>query len=197
VTPDARERILRTAAELFARLGVRGVGVEAVVEHADVSRQELLALFPSKAGLVAEVMRRAHADWRRRLAEDVAARGGDPAARLLHVFDALAELCALPDVRTSPFFALRLELTADEQPTADAAADHAQRLRLWLTDLARAAGAPDPSLLAAQLHQLVRGVIVMSRERDGDAGSLARATAAALLAAHGVAPPAAPPSGGT
>jgi len=183
---EPRERILRAAADLFDRMGVAAVGVEAVIEHADVTRQELLALFPSKAGLVAEVMRRSHGEWRRRLAEDVAARDLTAAGRLLAVFDALAALCALPDVRTSPFFALRLELTADEQPTADAAADHAARLRAWLTDLARVAGAGDPSLLAAQLHQLMRGVIVMARERDEDAAALARATAAALLAAHGV-----------
>jgi AcrR family transcriptional regulator len=38
-TPDTRERILRTASELFYREGTRAVGVDLIVERAGLPRR--------------------------------------------------------------------------------------------------------------------------------------------------------------
>ena len=51
-TAPARERILASAYELFARRGIRAVGVDEVIQHADVAKATLYRHFASKDELV-------------------------------------------------------------------------------------------------------------------------------------------------
>ena len=77
-----RERILKAADELFYRLGIRAVGVDAIAEAAGTNKMTLYRHFPSKDDLVAEYLRqkgkRAEALWERLEAE----HPGDPRAQL-------------------------------------------------------------------------------------------------------------------
>src|ERR1044072_9276749 len=52
-----RQRILAAADELFKRVGVRGVGVEAIAEAAGTNKMTLYRHFDSKDELVAEWLR--------------------------------------------------------------------------------------------------------------------------------------------
>ena len=52
-----RERILAAASDLFYRLGVRAVGVEAIAAAAGTNKMTLYRHFPSKDALVAEYLR--------------------------------------------------------------------------------------------------------------------------------------------
>ena len=182
---SAREQILASAVELFVHNGIRAVGIEAVTEHSGVTRSALYREFPSKDGLVAEVLRRRDLAWREWF-EEAIFRATDPAERLLAVFDALETWFAQPDFRGSPFINVRAELIGEEHPGLTAAADHVRRVRECLTELAVAAGAPDPATLAAQIQQLMKGAIVMAQEHEPRAAELARRTARTLLVESGL-----------
>lgn len=176
-----REVVLRSAWELFAAHGIRAVGVDAIVERAGVRRSDLYRMFPSKDGLVAEVLRRSDADWLRRLSAGVAGTA-DPADRLRAVFDVLAEWFAEPGFRGSPFLSVRIELASEEHPAIEAAAEHVRRVRAFLAAIAREAGAAAPDELAAQLQQVMKGAIVMAMEGDTEAAAIASRSAAVLIA---------------
>jgi TetR/AcrR family transcriptional repressor of nem operon len=61
-----RERILKRAAGLFRREGYRAVGIDRIMEAADLTRGGFYAHFPSKAALFAEVLEQ-ESDFARRL----------------------------------------------------------------------------------------------------------------------------------
>jgi AcrR family transcriptional regulator len=48
----ARERILESAYDLFSQRGIRGVGIDEVIERAAVAKATLYRHFPSKDDLV-------------------------------------------------------------------------------------------------------------------------------------------------
>lgn len=68
-----RERILAQAAGLFRRHGYEGVGIDRIMEAADLTRGGFYAHFPSKAALFAEVLA-LEADFEKRLAAAADAR---------------------------------------------------------------------------------------------------------------------------
>src|SRR5947207_15495946 len=80
--PRPRDRILTAASDLFYRLGIRAVGVEAIAEAAGTNKMTLYRHFDSKDALVAEYLRRlataAGGFW----TELEAAHPGDPRGQL-------------------------------------------------------------------------------------------------------------------
>jgi AcrR family transcriptional regulator len=178
--PPPRERLLKAADELFYAEGVNSVGIDRVIERADVARASLYSTFGSKDELI-----RAYLEHRMEISKArlraAAEANADPRERLLSVFDAQAALFARPGYHGCAFN----RATAEAQP-GSAAYDVPRAYRRWLRDylrdLAAAAGAPDPDTLASQIHLLYDGAM-MAASLDGNAGVTAasRAAAAALL----------------
>src|SRR5919198_6538056 len=87
-----RERLLDTAYELFSRRGIRGVGIEEVIEHAGVAKATLYRHFPSKDDLVLAFLERRHQHWTDDIHEaQTRHTDGRPEDRLLAIFDVLGE----------------------------------------------------------------------------------------------------------
>src|SRR6476620_2655689 len=85
--PNARERILDSAYELFSRNGIQAVGIDAVISRSGVARQTLYRHFASKQDLVLAFLERREDQWTRGwLEEEVNARASEPAARLVELF---------------------------------------------------------------------------------------------------------------
>ena len=177
-----RDRLLEAASELFYAEGVQSVGIDRVIERAGVAKASLYSTFGSKEGLVCAYLGARHEETLARLRSAVAATE-DPVERILAVFDAQARLFRTPDFQGCAFVA-----AAAEAPTGgriDAAAESYRHDVLTLfEELASAAGAHDPALLAGQL-QLVYdgGGLAASMDRNPDIAKAARAAAAALIAA--------------
>src|SRR5918997_7119329 len=107
----ARERVLDTAYELFSRRGIRGVGVEEVIERAGVAKATLYRHFPSKDDLVLAFLERREERWTRGLVEAEARRRGEtPEERLLAVFDVFDEWFRGAAFDTCAFINVLLEL---------------------------------------------------------------------------------------
>src|SRR5204862_5995436 len=77
-----RERILSASGDLFYRLGIRAVGVEAIADAAGTNKMTLYRHFSSKDELVAEYLRRLAAEAGKFWGNLAAAHPDDPRAQL-------------------------------------------------------------------------------------------------------------------
>ncbi len=181
---DTRRRILDTAAELFYREGVRGVGVDRIAAESDVAKMTLYAHFKSKDELVVAWLRRRDEEWMGWLESAVERRNG---TGLLAVFDAMREWFEKPDFRGCAFINAHAELGWSNPAAAEIVTSHKQALTEYLARLARSEGAAEPEALARELLLLVEGAIVTaSIQRDPRAADDARSAAAKLIASFGL-----------
>jgi AcrR family transcriptional regulator len=188
-TPEgaARDRILRTAYELFLRNSVTTVGVDRVVAEAEVAKTTLYRHFPSKDDLAVAVLRRHEDVWTRDWLEaEIVSRAGTPAGRLLAVFDALDDWFRRDDYEGCLFTRTLLETRDPASPVRIAAATGLGNVRAILRRLAEAAGAVDPDALALQIQTLLLGAIVEAVYGDQDVAKEARSVAAFVLEQNGI-----------
>jgi AcrR family transcriptional regulator len=192
---NARDRILRTATDLFYAYGIRGVGIDRIIAESGVAKATLYAHFRSKDELVLAYLRQADEKWRRMLREAAAAAGDDPREQLAGMFDAIGapgDPRALHDTegsgRAGSFRGCAFINSASESqpgtPVHKATIEHKRRVREWVEGLAAEAGAAQPALLARQLTVLLDGAMsAASIEPVPEVVPAARASAQALVAA--------------
>ena len=63
-TPSARDRILRTAHDLFYRDGIRATGIDRVIAESGVAKLTFYRHFPSKNDLIRAYLDYRHQRWR-------------------------------------------------------------------------------------------------------------------------------------
>lgn len=182
--PSPRERLLEAASELFYAEGVHSVGIDRVIERAGVAKASLYSTFGSKEELVRAYLDERHASILGRLRAAVdAVDPGDPVARILAVFDAQAELFPASDYRGCAFAAAAAEAPRDGRIN-EATRAYRRDIRALFTELATAAGAGDPALLARQLQIVYDGGSAAANlDRDASIAGPERAVAASLIAA--------------
>lgn len=180
---ETREHVLAVARELFYWEGIRATGVDRVAAEAGVSPTTLYRLWPSKDALVAAYVEREAAGYRAWFTAATGTPGDDARARVLGLFDALAEQVDPSVCRGCPFLIALGELPDAAHPGHREAVALKAWVRERLRELAVALGAADPDALADRLALLVDGVYgsVAARGADGPARE-ARALAAALIA---------------
>jgi AcrR family transcriptional regulator len=177
-----RDRLLEAASELFYAEGIQSVGINRVIEHAGVAKDSLYRTFGSKEALVCAYLDARHQETLGQLRSAVATTE-DPVERLLAVFDAQARLFRTPDFHGCAFAAAAAE--APPGGEVDAAAEsYRHDINALFSELAAAAGAPEPALLATQLQLIFDGAgLAAKMDRNPDIATPARAGASALIAA--------------
>jgi AcrR family transcriptional regulator len=185
--PSARDRILAAANELFYEEGIHSVGIDRVIERAGVAKASLYNTFGSKDELVRSYLLSRQAAREARISRKLA--GVDtPKARLLAIFDVLADVIAEPDFRGCAF-----QRASAEAPAGGSVQGVCDSSRGWtralMVDLASQAGVPDPDQLAQQLLLLYDGALAGARlDRDPSTAVAARTLAESLIdaaIAHG------------
>jgi AcrR family transcriptional regulator len=181
---DPRERILATSYDLFSRRGIRGVGVEEVIEQAGVAKATLYRHFASKDDLVLAFLERREQLWTREFVEAGArARGATPEEQLLAIFDVFDEWFRREDFEACSFINVLLEMGAPH-PAGEACVRHLENIRSIVRRLAEDAGIRDTDSFARSWHILMKGSIVSAAEGDGDAARRGQELARLLLAQH-------------
>jgi AcrR family transcriptional regulator len=178
--PSARQRLLAAADELFYDEGINTVGIDRVIERAGVAKASLYDCFGSKEELVRSYLQGRHEQRQLRL-QDRIARHDSPKARILAVFDSMAEQLARPDFRGCAF----VRASAEARP-GSSIKTMCEESRAWtrslFAQLATEAGAVHPDRLAQQLVILYDGASVSAHvDRNRDAAMEARAMVSALL----------------
>jgi AcrR family transcriptional regulator len=180
--PEARERILEAAYDLFSRNGIRAVGIDAIIEQSGVARMTLYRHFGSKDALVLAFLERREQRWTKDwLQREVRARAGGPADQLLAIFEIFDEWFQRQDFEGCSFINVLLEIGEPGSELHRASADYLARIRAFVAELAGEAGIADPDALAHKWHILMKGSIVAASEGDRDAAHRAREIATLVL----------------
>lgn len=181
--PTARERILETAFRLFYAHGPRGVGVDTIIDEAGVAKATLYKHFPSKDDLVLAYLDTVDRIWLGQLRSAARAAGEEPAVQLVGLFDALHSAARREGYHGCAF----INTAAESEPGTDIHArtvEHKHLVLVWVTDLARRAGAADPELLGRQLTLLLDGGLAAGvLGAEPSAAAAARAAAQTLVRA--------------
>jgi len=168
-TPDGasipRERLLRTASELFYREGIHAVGVDRIVDAAGVTRATFYRHFPGKEDLVEAYLGVEDANIRAALAAGEAG-AADPRRVVELVIEGLAEDVGRHHTRGCPFINAAAEYPDPDSRVRRAVQSHREWFRAELERILRAAGAADPSAAAAELV-LLRDAAMVGGYLDG------------------------------
>lgn len=190
-TESARERVLRVAGELFYERGFHAVGIDLIVERAEVAKATLYRHFPTKDDLIAAYLDDANERFWRWF-DGALAAGADPVEAIAGLFDAVATLATNPMCLGCAFQVTAAEFPDRAHRGHGVAVAHKDAVRARLRGLAVDAGARDPDELADGLLLLMDGAFAAARMYGPDnPGRHAGASARALLAAH-IADPASP-----
>jgi AcrR family transcriptional regulator len=182
--PDARERILATAYELFSRRAIRDVGIDEVIERAGVAKATLYRHFPSKDDLVIAFLERREERWTLAWVEAEARRRGDtPEDQLLAIFELFDEWFHRDDFEACSFVNVLLEM-GPAHPVGQASVRHLASIRSIVRRLAEEAALRDPDSFARSWHILMKGSIVSATEGDAEAAQRARSMAQLLIEQH-------------
>jgi AcrR family transcriptional regulator len=180
----ARERILETAYDLFARRGVRDVGVDEIIERSGVAKATLYRHFPSKDVLVLAFLERREELWTHGFVEAGARkRGQTPEEQLLAIFDVFDGWFRSKDFEACSFINVLLEL-GPRHEVGKASIDYLENIRGVVRSLAEEAGLRDVESFARSWHILMKGSIISATEGDVDAANRAQAMAASLIEQH-------------
>lgn len=183
--PSARERVFKSASELFYRKGIRAVGVEAIAAEANTTKMSLYRSFPSKDELVAEWLRN-HDTHFWQTWDDMARKfPGEPLKQIRAAFTLLSKHVSDPNARGCPIANAAVELTEKDHPAHKVIEKHKANLRNRLAELCKQMQARDPDLLADELFLLMEGaqVSIQTLGIRGPARNVAKA-ADNLIAAH-------------
>ena len=180
----ARERILNAAYDLFARRGIRDVGVDEIIERAGVAKATLYRHFPSKDALVLAFLERREQLWTRDFVEAGArGRGQTPEEKLLAIFDVFDEWFRNSEFEACSFINTLLEL-GPRHTVGKASIDYLENIRGVVRSLAEEAGLRDVESFARSWHILMKGSIISATEGDVDAAKRAQKMAKLLIDQH-------------
>jgi AcrR family transcriptional regulator len=154
-----RERIIRSARDLFRKHGLRGVGVDAIAEAADTNKMTLYRHFGSKDELIVACLFTAAAEEQKRWGDLAISFPGD-AQRQLRGWVEMAAVSAFEDARGCDIANAAIELAAGDHPARKVIEQFKTNYRDRLAQLCRKAGVRDADLLADALCLLLEGARV-------------------------------------
>ena len=185
VKSRVRDRIMKTASDLFYRHGIHAVGVDTIASEAGTNKMSFYRNFASKDDLVAEYLRgveRVGWTW---WDETVAAHAGNPRVQAESLFDVLVENTCDEDSRGCALANAAVEITEPEHPARPVIEKYKAEMRRRFRQLAREMGAREPNALGDSLMLLWEGAYLtrVTMGADGPVQGAAKA-ARALIAAY-------------
>ena len=181
-----RDRIMRTASDLFYCRGIHAVGVDAIASEAGTNKMSFYRNFTSKDELVAEYLREVEAEAWGWWDETVAAHAGDPRAQVEALFGLLFEKCCSEESRGCALANAAVEITEPDHPARPIIEKYKADMRRRFGKLAREMHARDADALGDSLMLLWEGSYLSrltSHSQHGPAENAAKG-ARTLIAAY-------------
>ena len=167
--PQARDRIVGAAADLFFSKGIRATGVDTLIEHAGVAKSTFYRHFRSKDQLVVAWLRSPQARW-----IDVVTAGLDeartpPARALVEFWDRLGDWAEREGFLGCPYLKTLAEVEEPSHVARHEVEAFVHEVDDFFTGTAAACGLRDPRELGLRLRLLAMGAltaIVVERSRE-------------------------------
>lgn len=159
-TSTARSRMLATAIELFKQNGIQTTSVDDIVEECGSARGTLYSHFGSKSGLIAAVLEEEGRQWREWFFDGLNSAGGTPQQQLLRIFDLLDSWFKEEGYSGCLFMNAIAECRSQDEEVRQATLNHKKIVNGRIRQIAKAAGASDPTTLTRQLDLLLDGLII-------------------------------------
>lgn len=183
---DVQQRILDTACQLFYAEGVRAVGIDLVIERAQIAKTSLYRYYRTKDDLVAAFLEREDREFWQQWDGAVAPHAPDAAAELDALLAWVGERVARPGYRGCPQLNVAAEFADPVHPARAISAAHRLEQRKRLAALCKRMGLKKPEVTASQLSLLIDGAFSSGSLLLGDsAGKVLRAAGRALVEAAG------------
>jgi AcrR family transcriptional regulator len=157
-----KDKVFQTAARLFYQNGYRAVGVDSIAAESGIGKMTLYRHYPSKDELIVAYLKDSNETFWSNFEQIT---GDAPSARekLQAFFHALQDYIKTPACYGCPFLNVASEYPETDYPGHQVALAHKQSVRERFRQLAKEAGARDPSSLADQLFLLMDGAYMASR----------------------------------
>jgi AcrR family transcriptional regulator len=180
-----RDRIMRTASDLFYCRGIRAVGVDTIASEAGTNKMSFYRSFASKDELVAEYLRAQEREGWQWWDETVAEHAGNPRAQLEALFDVLVTNACQEGSRGCALANAAVEITEPDHPARPIVERYKAEMRRRFRQLAHEMGAREPDSLGDALMLLWEGsyLTLLTLGRHGPVEGAAKA-ARALIAAY-------------
>jgi AcrR family transcriptional regulator len=188
-----RDRIIRTARELFYRQGIRAVGVDTITNEAGTNKMSFYRSFPSKDELVAEYLRDQEREGWEWWDEIIASHKGDARAQIEALFGELVSKACACESRGCALANAAVEITEEDHPARAVVEGYKKEMRRRFRSLAEGTGAADAAALGDALMLLWEGSYLTRLTFDASKGPNRRVAEAALklVDAYAAAPKAA------
>lgn len=160
--PSRRDELVRKAFDVFYQNGFHATGMDTLVRETGISKTSMYKYFRTKEELILAVLRLRDEEFRNRFARRIEQLADTPAGQMLALFDALDEWFHEDGFCGCLFIKAGAEYQDEDDPIHVQAAEHKRLLLDHFTDLAAAAGAPDPRGLSSKLMVLKEGAIVLA-----------------------------------
>lgn len=177
--PRVRDRIFKTACDLFYRHGIRGVGVDTIATEAGTNKMSFYRSFPSKDELVAEYLRDQVREGWAWWDSIIAPHAGNPRAQVEALFDAHALRSCTSDSRGCALANAAVEIDEEDHPAFRVLEEHKKELRQRFYQLAKELRAHEPQALGDSLLLLFEGSYLTQLTFHSKHGPAQNAAAAA------------------
>jgi AcrR family transcriptional regulator len=183
-----RERILKTASDLFYRFSINSVGIDRIIAESGVAKMTFYKHFPSKADLIATYLRYKSAVWFQMLSTSTERAGLTPVERVLAVFDALEQPLLAPSFRGCPFAKGMAEFGPEaNSPGVEATiAAYFTKLHGFVASLIEPLALSKPERAVIQILSLFEGSLVIAQSTRDPAIVQANREAARVLLENGI-----------
>ena len=184
IAVEKRRHIVETAYSLFKRDGFHATGIDKIIAEADVAKMTMYRHFPSKDGLIVEVL-----DWRAqrfgRQLDSLAQAASTPLEKIAAIFDWHERWFDSPDFHGCLFQHALAEFGMQDHAVFQAAMRQKRDLQLRMQRiLAQSMPKRRAEQVATVLFMLIEGATVLAKMGQGKAAvARARKAAAAILAA--------------
>jgi AcrR family transcriptional regulator len=180
---DKRQHIVKTAYALFKRLGYHATGIDRIIAEANVAKMTMYRHFPSKDGLIVEVLRYRAKRFNTQL-DRLAEKMATPEQKIGMIFDWYEHWFQSLDFHGCLFQHALAEFGDRGHPVFEAVAeqknDFKRRLRLILEETMPGHQAESVS---AALFMLLEGATLLAQMGQGDAAIRdARKAASSIIA---------------
>ena len=184
---EKRRHIVEMAYRLFKRDGFHATGIDKIIAEADVAKMTMYRHFPSKNGLIVDVL-----NWRaerfKRQLDQIAGAAMTPGEKIAAIFDWHERWFESPDFRGCLFQHALAEVGEPTHAVFATAARQKRDLQQWMRDvLAHSLPTDRAEAIATTLSTLIEGAIFLAEIGQGKTAIIsARKAAADILASAGL-----------